>query len=283
MTNEQKKQIQEEVIRQVSLSSQVKIANKAGVSNATISQMINGKWKSIADEMWRKVKIKLKIELDWVTAPTENLKKLTDYLIEAQNQGISFAVSDEAGVGKSEAYKLYSKMNKNVIYVECKTIWNTKDYMQALVTACGLDDYGTTKKLSDRFTDYLAELENPIVIIDQIDKLKDGSMEFFIDVYNDLSNSCAFCLSGVHAFEKRIKRGVSRDKTGYKEIFSRIGKKFLHLKKITIEDVRSICNANGVTDPEEIDSIFCKSDNDLRRVKKEVQNYFIKQRNKNAS
>ena len=283
MTNEQKKQIQEEVIRQVSFSSQVKIANKAGVSNATISQMINGKWKSIADEMWRKVKIKLKIELDWVTAETKNLKLLMSFLKEAQKQGISFAVSDEAGVGKSEAYKLYSKMNKNVIYVECKTIWNTKDYMQALVTACGLDDYGTTKKLSDRFTDYLAELENPIVIIDQIDKLKDGSMDFFIDVYNDLSNSCAFCLSGVHAFEKRIKRGVSRDKTGYKEIFSRIGKKFLHLKKITIEDVTSICNANGITDPEEIDYIFCNSDNDLRRVKKDVQNYFIKQRIQNAS
>ncbi|MFK7113342.1 AAA family ATPase [Flavobacterium oreochromis] len=283
MTNEQKKQIQEEVIRQVSFSSQVKVANKAGVSNATISQMINGKWKSIADEMWRKVKIKLKIELDWVTAETQNLKQLMSYLKEAQKQGISFAVSDDAGVGKSEAYKLYSKKNKNVIYVECKTIWNTKDYMQALVTACGLDDYGTTKKLSDKFTDYLSELENPIVIIDQIDKLKDGSMDFFIDVYNDLSNSCAFCLSGVHAFEKRIKRGVSRDKTGYKEIFSRIGKKFLHLKKITIQDVTSICNANGITDPEEIDYIFCNSENDLRRVKKDIQNYFIKQQVKNAS
>lgn len=278
MTNEQKKQIQAEVIRQVDFSSQVKIANKAGVSNATISKMINNDWKTIADEMWRKVKIKLRIELDWVTAETQNLKQLMSYLKEAQKQGISFAVSDDAGVGKSEAYKLYAKLNKNVIYIECKTIWNTKDYMQALVTACGLDDYGTTKKLSDRFTDYLAELENPIVIIDQIDKLKDGSMDFFIDVYNELSNSCAFCLSGVHAFEKRIRKGVSRDKTGYKEIWSRIGKKFLHLKKITIQDVTSICVANGINDPVEIDQIFFNSDNDLRRVKKDVQNYFIKQR-----
>ena len=103
-------------------------------------------------------------------------------------------------------------------------------------------------------------------------------MDFFIDVYNDLSHHCAFCLSGVHAFEKRIKRGVSRDKTGYAEIWSRIGKKFLKLKKITLQDVTSICTANGITDTEEIEYIFFNSDNDLRRVKKDVQNYFIKQR-----
>ncbi|WP_163444948.1 AAA family ATPase [Flavobacterium columnare] len=283
MTKEQKQQIQKEVIAQVSFSSQVKVANKAGVSNAIISQMINNKWDSIADEMWRKVKIKLRIELDWITAETNNLKQLINFLTEAQKQGISFAVSDSAGVGKSEAYKLYAKLNRNVIYVECKTYWNTKDYIKALVTACGLDDYGTTKKLADTFTDYLAGLENPIVIIDQIDKLKDGSMDYFIDLYNDLSNHCAFCLSGVHAFEKRMRRGESRDKTGYAEIWSRIGKKFVKLNRLTIDDVRSICHANGVMDEKEIDDIFFKSDNDLRRVKKDIQNYFIKKRIKNAS
>lgn len=275
MTNLQKQQITAEIKHLCSLTSQNKVATKAGVSSATISQMINENWSLIKDEMWRKVKVKLRIELDWQTAQTSNLDYIYKHLVKAKERSLSFGVSHDAGAGKSHTYKLFAKTHPNVIYIECKTYWKTKSYAKALVTACGLDDYGTTEELVERFIDYLAGLSEPLVIIDQMDKLKDGSMDFFIDLYNDLNGHCGFVLSGVPALEKRIKRGVKTDRTGYFELWSRIGRKFLKLKPVTVQDVKAICEANGLTDQEKIEDIFSLCDGDLRRVKKDVENYFL--------
>lgn len=275
MTTDQKQQITQEIKHLCSLTSQNKVATKAGVSSATISQMINGNWSLIKDEMWRKVKVKLRIELDWQTADTTNLNYLYKHIEKAQERSISFGVSYDAGAGKSHTYKLYAKTHPNVIYVECKTFWKSKSYAKALVTACGLDDFGTTEELVERFIDYASGLETPLVIIDQMDKLKDGSMDFFIDFYNDLSGHCGFVLSGVPALEKRIKRGVKADKSGYFELWSRIGRKFLKLKPIQLNDVKAVCEANGVVDIDMIEDIYANSDNDLRRVKKDVESYFL--------
>ncbi|OXA83699.1 hypothetical protein B0A56_00840 [Flavobacterium columnare NBRC 100251 = ATCC 23463] len=281
MTENQKKQITTEIRRLVGMTSGEKIAKKAGVSGATISQMINENWELINDKMWRKVKIKLKIDLDWNIAPTANTLEIIRTLKHAQARGESFAIADKAGFGKSETYKHYAKNNPEVVYVECKTYWNTKTYIKAICNACGLNDLGTTEELVDRVVNYLAGLDNPLVIIDQIDKLKDGAWDFFIDFYNDLGDNCAFCLSGVPAFEKRLLRGVSRDRSGYFEVWSRIGSKFFKLKDITLDDVAEICKANGLTDEYEIRTIYDKCNNDLRRVRKDIKNYYT--RLKNAS
>ena len=275
MTTEQKQQITKEIKHLCALTSQNKVATKAGVSSATISQMINENWALIKDEMWRKVKVKLRIELDWKTAQTTNLEYIYRHAEKAKEKSISFGISYDAGAGKSQTYKLIASTLPNVIYIECKTFWKSKSYAKALVTACGLDDFGTTEDLVERFIDHLSGLDKPLVIIDQMDKLKDGSMDFFIDFYNDLVGHCGFLLSGVPALEKRIKRGVKADRSGYFELWSRIGRKFLKLKPLTLSDVTAICVENGLTDTERIETIFCNCEGDLRRVKQDVESYFL--------
>jgi DNA transposition AAA+ family ATPase len=278
MTTEQKKQITKEIKHLCALTSQNKVATKACVSSATISQMINENWALIKDEMWRKVKVKLRIELDWKTAQTTNLEYIYRHAEKAKEKSISFGISYDAGAGKSQAYKLIANTLPNVIHVECKTFWKSKSYAKALVTACGLDDYGTTEELVERFIDHLSTLDKPLVIIDQMDKLKDGSMDFFIDFYNDLVGHCGFLLSGVPALEKRIKRGVKVDRTGYFELWSRIGRKFLKLKPLTLSDVKAVCIENGLTDNDRIETIFGNCEGDLRRVKQDVESYFLNQK-----
>ena len=142
MTKEQKSQIVVEIKRQSALSSQNKLATKTGVSSATLSQMVNLNWALIKDEMWRRVKVKLRVELDWVTAPTKSLEYISIHLEKAQELSKSFGISYDAGAGKSHAFKQYSKSNKNVIYIECMTYWKSKTYAKALCTACGLDNHG---------------------------------------------------------------------------------------------------------------------------------------------
>ena len=64
--------------------SQVELANRLGISNASVSNMIAGKWTSISEAMWRKVENTLRIDIEWNTAETANFVALTELLETAQ-------------------------------------------------------------------------------------------------------------------------------------------------------------------------------------------------------
>jgi DNA transposition AAA+ family ATPase len=279
MEDFQKNQIVKEIKHLCGLTSQNKIANRAGVSSATISQMINGNWNLIKAEMWQKVLVKLKIELSWHTANTSNFDYIRKHLVQAKNQSLSFGIADRAGAGKSECYKSFAKTQPNVIHLECATFWSKKSFARSLNTACGLNDFGTTEQLIEQFIDHLSGLKQPFVILDQLDKLTDGSLDLFIDFFNNLPN-CGFLLSGTPALEKRFKRGVNNDRSGYHECWSRIGRKWLKLKTASLNDIKAICLANGVIDQDTIEAIYDNCEDDMRRVKKDIQKQFLKSEHK---
>jgi DNA transposition AAA+ family ATPase len=255
--------------------SQNSLALRCGVSSATISQMINRNWTLIADKMWRRVMIALKIDFTWQTAETENFKMLIALLNNCKQKSISVAIAHDAGAGKSHTYSHYERQVENVFYIECKTFWTRKNYMKNLLQNFGLPNDGSIDVMVERLIDYLEGLEKPIVIIDQLDKLNDSSLDLFMDFYNPLDGYCSFVVSGVPALKKRILRGCQLDKSGYKEFYSRIGKNFIYLDDITLKDVALICEANGLTDEDTINHIFNICDGDLRRVKREIQKYFM--------
>jgi len=277
----QKQQITSAIVEMTARISQNRIAYRSGVSPTTISQIVNNNWSLIRDELWRKIQNNLKIDLNWNHAETSNFKTLMIFLSAAQERSLSIAISEREGHSKSHSYKYYERVNENVIYVECKTSWTKKQYVQSLLRSSGLQSDGTVGELIDNFVDHVRGLQKPIIIIDQADKLKDPQLDLFMDFYNDLEGHCAFILSGVPALEKRILKGVQRDKIGYREMYSRIGRKFVKLHKTTLEDVQSVCNANGCTDEDFQIEIFNKCEGDMRRVRRMIDQWFLT--NKNAA
>jgi hypothetical protein len=70
-----------------------------------------------------------------------------------------------------------------------------------------------------------------------------------------------------------MTNGLRYNKLNYKEIFSRIGRKFYEVENNDAQDVYAICIANGVTDKAGIDRVIKEAatcDFDLRRVKKAI-------------
>lgn len=275
MNENLKREIAREVKTMSAKTSQNKVAAKADVSTATVSQIINNKWTLIADEMWRKVKSNLEIATGWRIAPTRNLNSITQLIAAAQQRKLSIGIAYNAGAGKSVSYKKYARENPNVIYIECKNYWSKKSYVKNLIKACGIKPYGTTEEMIENFLDHMKSLDSPLLLIDQFDKLKDPSMDLFMDFYNELEGACGFIVSGVPALEKRVVRGAQRDKIGYRELYSRIGRKFVKLDPIKLEDVDAICKANGLADKDQIKYIFKNSEGDIRRVRKDVERFHL--------
>lgn len=258
-------------------SSANKVAVQAKVSPANISQMINGNWDLISDSLWAKVKVNLNINWDWQIAQTTNLKTITDLLKAAQNAGMSICISDREGLGKTVGYEYYKRNNPNVILIRCKNYWSKKSFARHQLLACGLPDEGTTEEMIERFQEHLTSLNDPIVIQDQFDKLKEPQKDLFMDYYNELDGECAFVLSGVPHLKKQEESGYKKNKMGYRERFSRYGSKFIALDKLSLKDVKAMCVINGVTDPEVIQDIFESCLGDGRRVKRLVQQYFLQE------
>ncbi|WP_281237883.1 ATP-binding protein [Flavobacterium praedii] len=245
-------------------------AGMPGVSAATLSQMRNHKWELIADEMWRKVAKYVGVTASgWNYAETRNSKELMLFFNDSQQFSLVMAITGKAGAGKSESAKKYESENKNAFLLSCNEYWDKRWFLRELLAKMGRDHAGLTlPEMMHKAVLLLKSLDSPIIILDEADKLADNVLLFFITLYNELENHCGIVLMATHFLEKRIKRGVAMEKKGYREIYSRVGLRFIELETTSYSDVEKICNANGIEDPALIRAISKDCDGDVRRVRR---------------
>lgn len=255
--------------------SQAKAAAALKVSNATVSQMINGNWELIKDEMWRTVSNGIGMQGgNWATVATGGYKRMTSVLDDAQENSLVMAVIGDAGCGKTQAIEHYVKNHRNAYHLQCAEYWNKKNFLQNLCQQMGMrNTYGTVYDLIEDIVRELEKQDSPLIIVDEADKLSDVVLYFFITFYNRLEDHCGIVLCATGYLKKRIIAGERNERKGFAEIHSRVGRNFIGMPQTTSEDIAAICEANGVDDLNAINTICKKSDFDLRRVKRLVHAY----------
>lgn len=247
-------------------------ATLRGVSSATLSQIINGKWELISDEMWRTVATQVGYDTNrWVLVQTEGYDRMYKIMEDSQLNHLCMAVVGDAGCGKSQAIKSYADRNRNVLVLSCSEYWNRKYFLTELLKTMGVESAGYT--VVDMMSDavyHLKRRDGVLLVLDEADKLSDQVLHFFITLYNQLEEHVGILLCATQFLQKRIERGVRNDRKGYKEIYSRVGRKFIPMPVVCAGDIESVCVANGVTDRDDIEDIIEGCDFDLRRVKRLV-------------
>ena len=243
-----------------------------GVSAATVSQVLNGNWDLISEDMWRTIATQIGYDpRKWVVVETEGYSRMYDILTDAQANALVFAVTGDAGCGKSQAIKMYGERNRNTLVLSCSEYWNRKQFLMELLRSLGVDASGCT--VVDMVADAVHQLkrrEGVLLVLDEADKLSDQILYFFITLYNQLEDHIGIVLCATQHLEKRITRGVRNNRKGYREIYSRIARKFVQMPVVNASDIAAVCMANGITDKKTINEIVEDSDCDLRRVKRLV-------------
>ncbi len=243
-----------------------------GVSAATVSQVLNGNWELISDEMWRTIASQIGYEArKWVVVQTEGYDSMYEVLSDAQENALVFAVIGDAGCGKSQAIKVYGERNHNTLVLSCSEYWNRKQFLMELLRSLGVDASGCT--VVDMVADAVHQLkrrEGVLLVLDEADKLSDQILYFFITLYNQLEDHIGIVMCATQHLEKRIVRGVRNNRKGYREIYSRIARKFVQMPVVNASDIAAVCMANGIMDKQTINEIVDDSDCDLRRVKRLV-------------
>jgi len=292
MTPQQKSEIVTLIsLEKERLGSNAKVARKCGISEGTISQMVNNNWTLIADSMWQKVATELGYRPQgWQVVETRTMRSMWGIVQNAKNNSMFLALTDDAGFGKSTGLKTYASQhyNESVFYVECRE-WAKREFLMNLAKQVGAEvsDSVTNDSLLLAISAFFNARRNqrPLLILDQANSLKAAALRTLITLFNQCEDVLGVVIAGTPHLEKMMLADARRDRPGGKELLSRFGRKMIRLMAANEKDVAAICQANGVTSANTIKKIFRECEpvsrmvgqhsemvvEDLRRVKRCVQ------------
>lgn len=243
-------------------NSQNRAAAAIGIAPATVSAILNNDWALVSEAMFIKIADAIGYEASsWQAIETKVWKNFNKILNDAQENAFVMAVTSDAGSGKTFTSKSYVKNHAEAYHISCKSYWTKKDFLIEIGRAIGNKTDGKrVTVLVDEIINTLRWRDSkPLLILDEADKLSDTVLQLFITLYNDLEGRCGIVLCATDHLEMHIRRGVNLGHTGFNEIISRLGRKFIALPSITSKDVTMICEANGITTAEAINEVLIGS------------------------
>ena len=261
-----------------------------GVSSATVSQLCNGKYELISDEMFVRIATQIGFAFDsWNLHEGKTFKEITFTLSDAQAyKNVTWIVGD-AGCGKTTAAIEYRRTHRNVFYILCSEDMRRSDFVREIAKQVGAPtDTTNLRDMLENAISMISFLGNPLLIFDEGDKLTDSVFNYFISIYNRLEGHAGIVFLSTDYIKRRMDAGLRYNKKGYKEINSRIGRRFFDVSPTEENDIYAICQANNLTDRADIEEVLKdakRSDNDLRRVKRCIhrQKRIIEARRKGGS
>lgn len=292
LTTEMKEQVRSALI---AYRSNYPTLNRAaeslqGVSSATVSQLCNGKYELISDEMFIRIASQIGFAFDsWTLHEGKTFKEITFALSDAQAyKNVTWVVGD-AGCGKTTAAIEYRRTHRNVFYILCSEDMRRSDFVREIAKQVGAPtDTTNLRDMLENAISMISFLGNPLLVFDEGDKLTDSVFNYFISIYNRLEGHSGIVFLSTDYIKRRMEAGLRYNKKGYKEINSRIGRRFFDVSPTEQTDIYAICQANNLTDRADIEEVLKdarRSDNDLRRVKRCIhrQKRIIEARRKGGS
>lgn len=247
--------------------SQNKAATALKVSSAVVSHFLSGNWEPYTDDMFRKIGAQIGFNAkEWQFVETTNSTDILENLLDAKQDSLVLTFIGHAGAGKSATTKKFASENKNVFRIECGQYWDRNYFLAEILSQMLVTDYEPkVSSMMRAIVENLKKLDKPQLIIDEVDKLDDKVLLFLITFFNELFTHCSIIILATHFLKKRIDDGVRLRKKGYEEIKSRYGT-YIELEATSANDVKLICEANGLNDGKSINAISANSKGDLRKV-----------------
>lgn len=284
------------------LGSYRAVANKCKISEATISQLRKGSYAAEGDDIYQTIALALGYEFDmgtWNIADITNYKIINEVLTDAKQEAMFMGIAHKAGSGKTATSNLFLATNRRngAFKINCKE-WSGRNFLSEVAREIGAEmpkGYLSTNTLIEAISESIKKMAylKPLIILDQANSLKPSAMRSLIHIYNECEDVLGLVVLGTDNLEYEIKRGVRLNKTGYDEIDSRFGRRYIHLIGATLSDTRKICEANGVTDREIQNDIFnqCSPSRiqiedgksimaveDIRVIKRKIKGYLLQQK-----
>ena len=187
------------------------VASMKGTSAGTVSNILNGKWENISEDMWRKVSDQVGLvngcEKDWQVVETHAFHEISIALQDAQSYKNVTWVVGEAGCGKTTTARIYGEENREVFYILCSEDLHKGDFVREIAHKMGIRTDGfTVRELWITIQNELIKMDAPLLVFDEADKLIESVFQYFISLYNKIEDKCGVVFLSTDYIKTRIER-----------------------------------------------------------------------------
>lgn len=276
MTNEQKTQVRDALVRYASNFETMTQAAESlhGISAATIAQVRDRNWELLSEKLWYHIARQVGFFCgEWQPADTSAYLLLRILFADAQHYAMTYGVAIGDALGKTFTASHYVRENDEVYYLSAGEDYNRRSFLDALLGTLGLTPAGTIPQKMQQFTNTITDKEEPLLIIDDAQKLKDRVLHLLILLANSVAGKAGIVIMGNDVFRTRMQEGVRLNKTGYEDIYRSIGRRFITLGCLAPRDIELICLANGLHDEQTITHIKATCHNNLHLATRLIQQY----------
>lgn len=170
---------------------QKQVANAFGVSVATVSQYLSGKYQGNCEELDRKVDemlerqkakvVEAKYNAEFV--PTLAAKRGMEVMRFAHVEGEINVIFGAAGLGKTQMLKEYARKNSSAILIEVDPSCTPKVLLRKIAEAVGATARGVNNELLDSIVSKLKGSER-LLMVDEAELLSTRSLEFIRRIHD---------------------------------------------------------------------------------------------------
>lgn len=234
--------------------SQNKLSEMIGVSNGTISNIVNEVWERLNESMLLKIKSFFNTK-EWNVIETNNFLSIKSACKEAREQKKMIGIIGYSGAGKTTALLHYYQKTTNTYLVTCGRAMRTKQLLSEILKSLGVNYLASDYEMVRLIIEELNKKESSLLIIDEASKLSPNALMYLQDIWDGIEDNGGIVLAGVEYLLNNIKKGAEKNKMGMPEFYGRVSK-WIYLQLPKKDEIEAICINNGLTDKELIKSMY---------------------------
>lgn len=234
--------------------SKADLATMTGISGATISNMTNGKWESITAKMWQRLWNHVRPFQDGKVFQTSDFYAVHRLCDRARGNRYMVGLTGDTGMGKTVALEAYARRG-NVFYIYYNSTMRPKHFYLELGRLLGYDFDGNMYDVVNKACETLNAMDSPLIIIDEASKLTDAMVHSLHVLRDRTMRNCGMVLAGMPYFRSSLINKANRHKMGFSEFLRRI-MLWHDMSGLTADEVRFVCDQNGITDAREVKALM---------------------------
>ncbi|WP_294958764.1 ATP-binding protein [uncultured Flavobacterium sp.] len=235
LTNEFKEKVRLAILekRENYGGSDAEFSKSLSINNAIYSRIKKGEIERVlSDTVWITIGRQLQVKVyddNWKVARTTVYTEIEDNLNFCKELSRSMVLVDDCGIGKTFCTKHIIKRMKNTFYVDCSQAKSKQQFIKLLARTLGIDNQGKYNDILENVKYYITTLEKPLIILDEAGDLQYDAFLELKGIWNGTDGSCGWYMMGADGLRRKINKGLSAQKVGYAEIFSRFSDEFIKL------------------------------------------------------
>ncbi|MGZ3753617.1 MAG: AAA family ATPase [Mucilaginibacter sp.] len=200
-------------------------AKSWSINGAVFSRIQKGQVDGVlADSHWIRIGRELEVGMHdrkWKTAATAVFLTIQEDILFCKEYAKAKIFVDECEIGKTHAARYISKDLRNCFYLDASQHKSKQRFVRAIAKILGVDQIGSYEAVKEDIKYYLRLIEKPIIIIDEAGDLKDDAFLELKEFWNATEGFCGWYMIGADGLKAKIQRGISNQKVGFRELFSR--------------------------------------------------------------